>query len=188
MTTTSSPKLITAEELLALSANGFRGELVRGELIEEMPPGLRHNKVMGLITYVLMSFVLPRGLGTVLPGDTGVVVERLPDTVRGPDVAFYSTEKLDPEADIPGYAEVLPDLAVEIRSPNDSLTDMERRARMWLGYGVRLVWVAHPETRRVDVYRADRDTKSFAATGQLTGEDVLPDFHCLVGDMFSISR
>ena len=184
MTATSSPRLLTAEELLELTANGFCGELVQGELVELMPPGYRHNKIMGLVTYVLMSFALPRSLGTVLPGDTGVVVERGPDTVRAPDVAFYSVEAVGLDDDIPGYAELPPDLVVEIRSPGDSLPDMEERALMWLGYGVRLVWVLIPESRSVDIYRPDAEPISLTVDEYLTAEDALPEFRCRVADLF----
>lgn len=186
MTTTSSPKLVTAEELQELSANGFYGELVRGELVELMRPGYRHNKIMGLVTFVLMSFVLPRSLGTVLPGDLGVLVEREPDTVRAPDVAFYSSAAVELDEDIPGYAELPPDLAVEIRSPNDSLPDMERRARMWLDYGVPLVWVLIPESRTLDIYRPNAEAVSLTAEGAVSGEDILPEFSCRVGDLFGV--
>ncbi len=184
MTTTSSPKLVTAEELLELSANGFSGELVRGELVELMRPGVRHNKVMGLVTYILMSFVLPRSLGTVLPGDTGVVIERGPDTVRAPDVSFYAADRMGLDDDIPGYAEIPPDLAVEIRSPNDSLPDMERRARMWLDYGVPLVWVLIPESRTLDIYRPDTEAVTLTTDGVVSSEDILPGFSCRVSDLF----
>ena len=184
MTTTSSPKLVTAEELLELSANGFYGELVRGELVELMRPGVRHNKIMGLMTYILVSFVLPRSLGTVLPGDTGVVIERGPDTVRAPDVAYYVADRMGLDEDIPGYAELPPDLAVEIRSPNDSLPEMERRADMWLNYGVPLVWILIPENRSVDVYQRDEAVVSLAIDDELSGGEVLPDFSCRVGELF----
>lgn len=188
MTTTSSPKLITAEELFALSANGFRGELVRGELIEEMPPGFRHGKIASLITYLLCAFTIPRELGTTVTGDTGVVLERGPDTVRGPDIAFFLAQTVPLDSDIPGYAEVVPDLVVEVGSPRDSMPDRETRARMWLGHGVALVWMVHPETRSVDVYRTDMQTESLTATEQLSGQDAVPGFHCSVSDLFGASR
>ena len=139
---------------------------------------------MGLVTHILMSFVVPRLLGTVLPGDTGVVVERGPDTVRGPDVAFYLATTLGFDDDAPGYAEVPPDLVVEIRSPNDSVPDMEERAQMWLGHGVSVVWVLFPETKSLDLYLSGTETASLGADSYVEGLEVLPDFRCRVGDMF----
>lgn len=188
MTTTSSSKLVTAEELLELSANGFNGELVRGELVELMPPGYHHNKIMGFVTYVLMSFVVPRSLGTVLPGDLGVVVERGPDTVRGPDVAFFSASTVPLDEETPSYSEVVPDLVVEVGSPNDSMPHRDSRARMWLDYGVPLVWIVHPETRSVDVYRPGLEIEKLGASDQITGQGVIPGFHCEVGELFTATR
>ena len=188
MTTTSSQGLITAEELLELSANGFYGELVRGELFELMPPGYRHNKIMGFVTYVLMSFVVPRSLGTVLPGDLGVIVERGPDTVRAPDIAFFSEQTIPLDEETPSYAEVVPDLAIEVGSPNDSMPERETRARMWIGHGVALVWMVHPESESIDVYRPGQEIETLSVGDQITGQDVIPGFQSAVADLFAAPR
>ena len=45
---------------------------------------------------------------------------------------------------ITGYAEVVPDLVVEVVSPNNSLREVNDKALMWLSYGARLVWVVNP--------------------------------------------
>ena len=188
MTTTSSQGLITAEELLELSAKGFYGELVRGELVELMPPGYRHNKIMGFVTYVLMSYVVPRSLGTVLPGDTGVVVERGPDTVRAPDIAFFSEQTVPLDDENPSFSEVVPDLAIEVGSPNDSIPEREARARMWVGHGVPLVWMVHPESRSIDVYRPGQAIETLSVGDQITGQDVIPGFQSTVGDLLAAPR
>ncbi|MDE2745951.1 MAG: Uma2 family endonuclease [Chloroflexota bacterium] len=188
MTTTSSQGLVTAEELLELSANGFYGELVRGELVEFMPPGFRHGKVVGLITYLLCAFVIPRELGTIAAGDSGVVLERDPDTVRGPDVAFYSAQTLPLDDDNPSYSEVVPDLAVEVGSPNDSMSERESRARMWVGHGVPLVWMVHPESRSIDVYRPGQEIETLGVGDQITGHDVIPGFQSAASDLFAAPR
>ena len=66
-----------------------------------------------------------------------------------------SAERMPLDADIPGYSEIIPELVVEVTSPSDSLREVREKALMWLNYGVPLVWVAHPNTRTVDVYHAD---------------------------------
>ena len=85
---------------------------------------------------------------------------------------------------MPGYAEVAPDLVVEIASPGDSRRTVHDKARMWLSHGVRLVWVVHPETRTVDVHQADRDTATAGEDDALDGLDVLPGFSCPVWTVF----
>ncbi len=132
MTGLADTKLLTADDLLRLSAQGVRGELVRGMLHETMASGHRHGKIAVNIVLELGNFVGPRELGTLVASDSGVWLERGPDTVREPDVAFTSAKKIPLDAEIDGYAEVVPDLVVEIASPRDSRRWARDRAQMWL--------------------------------------------------------
>ena len=85
---------------------------------------------------------------------------------------------------ITGYAEVVPDLVVEIVSPSDSRREVSDKAQMWLSYGVALVWVVQPESRTVDVYDADRAVVTLDQHDTLDGLDVLPGFTCAVSAVF----
>ena len=181
MTTEPTTKLMTADELLALDV---RGELIRGVFHEMAPAGLEHNKIALKLGARLLAFVEPRRLGHTAVGDTGVWLERDPDTVRAPDVTFISARRLPLGPRYPRYTEVVPDLAVEVRSPNDSAPELERKAEMWLGEGVRLVWVVHPATRTIDVYRPDAPVATLDDADDLDGLDVLPGFTCPVADVF----
>ena len=119
-----------------------------------------------------------------MASDSGVWLERDPDTVREPDIAFTSVDKLPLGATVTGYAEVVPDLVVEVVSPSDSRREVNDKARMWLSHGVRLVWVVHPETLTVDVHRPDRAVVTLGADDALDGMDVLPGFDCAVSAVF----
>ena len=168
----------------ASTAGGVRGELIRGVLCETMPTGELHGKIVMRLGGALFSFVEPRGLGTLFASDSGVWLERDPDTVREPDIAFTSVEKLPLNAWNAGYAEVVPDLVVEVASPSDSRREVHDKARMWLSHGVRLVWVVHPETRTVDVHRSDHAVATLGDQEALDGLDVLPGFICDVSAIF----
>ena len=180
----SLPRLVTADELLKLDAQGFCGELIRGVLCEMPPPGIEHGQICLRIGSLILRFVDERRLGTATTNDAGVVLERDPDTVRGPDVAFYSNDRLSPGVRVPGYSEHPPDLAVEVKSPNDSRDDIHDKALMWLSYGVRLVWVVLPDTRTVDVYRSSRDITTVSGGSELSDDGVLPGFRCTLEDVF----
>ena len=84
-----------------------------------------------------------------------------------------------------GYAEVAPDLVVEIASPGDSRREMNDKAVMWLSHGVRLAWVVHPDTRTVDVHRTDNPVATLSEAEALDGLDVLPGFSCEVREIFA---
>ena len=190
MTTATKPiakpaaKLLTADDLLRLDAEGVRGELIRGELSETMPAGHRHGKIITKLIMRLGAFIEPRELGTLVASDSGVWLERDPDTVREPDIAFFSAEKIPLDADIPGYAEEVPELVVEVVSPSDRRAAINDKALMWLRYGARLVWVVRPDVRAVDVHREGSPVVALGENDALDGMDVLPGFSCPVRDIF----
>ena len=177
-------RLLTADDLLRLHSEGVRGELIRGVLHETMASGHEHGRIVTNLVAALHNFVKPRRLGTLVASDSGVWLEKDPDTVREPDVAYTSAEKIPLDARIPGYAEAAPDLVVEIRSPSDSRREVHDKARMWLSHGVRLVWVGHPDTRSVDVHHRDRPTETRSGDGSLDGADVLDGFACTLAAVF----
>ena len=182
--TTTETRLLTADDLLRLYSEGVRGELIRGVLCETMSTGELHGKIVTNLVGELWAFVKPKRLGTLLASDSGVRLERDPDTVREPDIAFTSAERLPLDAWNAGYSEVVPDLVVEVASPSDSRRELNDKAQMWLRYGVRLVWGVHPGTRAVDVHRADGGAVTIAEDGSLDGLDVLPGFACAVSAIF----
>lgn len=190
MTTATKPiakpatELLTADDLLRLDAQGVRGELIRGELSETMPAGHRHGKILMKLAVRLGAFIEPRKLGTLVASDSGVWLERDPDTVREPDIAFFSAEKIPLDADIPGYAEEVPELVVEVVSPSDRRAAINDKALMWLRYGARLVWVVYPGARAVDVHREGSPVAALTENDALDGLDVLPGFSCPVRDIF----
>jgi Uma2 family endonuclease len=112
-----------------------------------------------------------------------VILERDPDTVRGPDVAVYEDANTFAELH-PKYGEVPPRLAVEVLAPNDRAGKVLRKINDYLRSGVRLVWVIDPEIRTVTVHRPGQPQAEFDENQELTGADVLPGFRCRVADFF----
>ncbi len=182
--TTTKTKLLTAADLLRLYSEGVRGELIRGVLCETMPTGGKHGEIVMNLGYEIKNFVKPGRLGRLAGSDAGVLLERDPDTVREPDIVYFSAEKLPLDVEVSGHYEVIPDLVVEIRSPGDSRQAVNDKALMWLSYGVRLVWVVHPEGRAVDVHPRDGRVTRLAEGDTLDGGDLLPGLSCEVKDIF----
>lgn len=175
---------LSADELLVLYSQGVRGELIRGVLTEVSPVGQEHGEIVTNLVIALGNFVKPRRLGRLTASDAGVWLERDPDTVREPDVAFFSAERMPLGVRVAGYSEIAPDLVVEIVSPSDSRREVRDKARMWLSHGVRLVWVVHPDDRTVDVHRPGEPVTTLAAAAALDGADVLPGFTCPLSAVF----
>ena len=182
----TATKLLTADDLLRLDSQGIRGELIRGVFHEIMSSGLEHGEIAAKLTILLGIFIMPRRLGRLAASDVGVWLERDPDTVREPDIAYFSAARLPLDVRITGYAEVPPDLVVEIVSPSDTRRAVRDKARMWLSYGVALVWVVQPDTRTVEVYEAGRAVVTHTEQDTLDGAAVLPGFTCPISDLFDM--
>jgi Uma2 family endonuclease len=172
----------TAEDLLRFREPGKTAELVRGVLIVREPPGTRHGARSARLLHRVRDFVERHDLGELFAQDTGFKIERDPDTVRAPDVAFVARERL---AHIPeeGYAELAPDWVAEILSPGDRPGEVLEKVGQWLSAGVRLVWVLDQVRRDARVYRADGTVSTVRLDDELDGEDVFPGFRCRLQDI-----
>ena len=177
-------KLFTAEDLLCLSATGKRLELVKGKVYEMAPAGGRHGYAAMNTGIILGGHVRVNGLGRVFAAETGFILRRDPDTVRAPDVAFVAQSRLTVEEIPDGYIDLIPDLVVEVVSPNDRRREVREKVEEWLNAGVRLVWVLYPATRSAMVYRSLNDVTHLTADDFLDGEDVVPGFACRLGKLF----
>lgn len=180
---TLATKLITAEEFGRMPdpPDGSKQELVKGVIVNMPPPKAIHGIVQLRIGRKLGNFVDERQLGWVVT-ESGTIVDRDPDTVRGPDVAFYSiTRQPAPPTD---YFEIAPDLAVEILSPHAKRSAVRAKIAEYIAAGVRLVWLVDPETRTILEYRGSLRGTEYDEADTITGGDVLPEFTCRVADFF----
>jgi Uma2 family endonuclease len=175
----------TAADLLRFKEPGKTAELVRGVLIVREPPGTGHGARSARLTVRIGAFVEEHDLGEIFAQDTGFKIERDPDTVRAPDLAFVARDRL---AGIPekGYAEIAPDLVVEILSPGDRPGELLEKVGQWLSAGVSLVWVLDPVRGEARVYRADGTVSILGPGDDLDGEDVLPGFSCSLCDILEL--
>jgi Uma2 family endonuclease len=104
--------------------------------------------------------------------------------VLAPDAAFIRRERL-PEGDLPsGFCPIMPDLVVEVVSPNDSETAVREKVNEWLTGGVSVVWVVDPQRRIVEVWTPDGPHQSLSEGDWLSGEPVLPNFRVPVREVF----
>jgi Uma2 family endonuclease len=176
--------LVTGEELLDHPEWGHC-ELVRGKVIPVTPPRYEHGIVTFSVAYHIGSFVKRKRLGKVTAADAGIYIARDPDTVRGPDVAFFSRARLKREPHPAGYSTVPPDLFVEVVSPGDRWSELDGKVDEYLAAGVRLVWVVDPTRRKVHVFARKRPPLVLQGKQSLDGEDVLPGFKLSLGKLFA---
>ena len=177
-----SGELMTAADLLRLDMPGKATELVRGRLIVREPAGLLHGATAMAIAASITQHVRANALGLVVAAETGFKLSSDPDTVRAPDVGFIASERV-PQPLPRDFADLAPDLAVEVLSPDDRPGEVLAKVADWLRAGTRVVWVIDPKRRQARVYRDDGSELVIGAGGMLPGEDVLPGFAYAIDDL-----
>ena len=187
MTTATIPRLMTAKEFAMIpDCDDARLELVKGEVIELPPsPMPSHGNTQSNAGRLLGNFARPRSDGIELT-ETGFLISRNPDTVRMPDVAFVSVERLREVGLTSGYFPFAPDIAVEVVSRSDTPSAARARALMWLDAGSALVWMLFPGSRSVTVYRADGEIFTLGEDDILDAAPVLDGFSVKVSEFFDL--
>lgn len=176
-------RAVTAEELFHSPGSKYY-ELVRGVPRVCEPPGGVHGRIAARIAARLGDHVERLGLGTVLV-EAGYVLQRAPDTVRGPDISFVSHARLPPEHIPEQFIPGAPDLAVEILSQSSRWSEVEETIADYFGAGTRLVWLVDPSERRAIVRYADRPSRVLTDGDILDGEEVVPGFALLLAELFT---
>ena len=172
--------LLTAEEYWA-TCNGDQNELIKGKVVEFMPPGGEHGEIAGIIFSCLLSFVRKNKLGRVFVESGFRLTSR---DVRSPDVSFVRTENL-PDGRAPrAFIEGAPTLAVEVISPGDEWSKVEEKVQLYLAEGTLAVWLVEPQMQTVTV-RTATEARVYDSGSTLPGEPALPGFKLLLKEIFS---
>lgn len=193
--TAETPKVWTAEDLLAMPDDGIERWIIRGQLREkpsEYPEAKmtvrnrRHSEVMvnvgATIKFWLKQQPEPRGaaycceVGVILPGRTSTF---------GVDVVYAAPDLVDVQDDDESTLLVgVPTLTVEILSPNDTQVQVREKTREYLQAGVPMVWVVDPDDQIVRVYQHGLPAESYNVTHQLPEHPAMPGFSPAVAEFF----
>lgn len=182
----ATPVEMTADELYRYDLPNKRTELVRGRLVVREPTGGPHASLLFELSVIIGTHLRATdpSVGRVLVGDPGFWIERFPDTVRAPDLAFIRRERL-PGGRVPdGFFEGVPDLAVEIRSPSDRAGDLHDKLAQWLNAGVTLIWVIDPKRRSAMQVDSSGTITLLRAGDTLDGSPVLPGLRVALTALF----
>ena len=174
----------TAEQLASIPDDGQRYELLDGELKVMSPAGNEHGKIALKLGWRVAAFVEQNKLGETFAAETGFLISRDPDTVRAPDFAFITQQRIDDVGPVSGYWPGAPDLVAEVVSPNDSFSEVEAKALCWLAAGTKVVWVVDPRQRHVTAYRSASNITVIGTDEILNADDLLPGWSVVVGDLF----
>ncbi len=177
---------LTADDLAQVPDPEARYEVINGEIVPLTPTNITHGVVVARITAELAFYNRKRKFGTIISADTGFYTRPGTTDLRVPDVALISYQRLPAErlAEVGReYGTVAPELVVEVVSPTDLAGATDLKTVEWLNFGVEVVWVVYPETRRVYVY-ARGGSRILEAEATLSGGETLPGFEVQVRTLF----
>ena len=177
--------LLSVEDYAALDEpEGVRYELSEGELIVTPSPNFFHNQIRDEFNARLRAFVKSEKLGSVI---SEMDFKLVGATVRRPDVAFISADRLRnidlEQVPLP----VAPDLAIEIVSKNDRAADLLVKASQCLAAGTRAVWLFYPNTRLAYRYlpgKLEPEVRSAGAGHTFEEPELLPGFSIPLDQVF----
>jgi len=152
-------------------------ELIHGEIVEKVPTP-EHSMMAGWIVTFINMYLLENKIGIAGVEGRHQIGS---DNSRLPDVYF----KANPNRPLPPKSfPYMPDLAVEIKSPDDSYTLLRDKAAYYLQNGAQIVWLIYPEKQLVEVYRQNSDSALLTIDDTLDGGNLLPGFTLPVRRIF----
>lgn len=180
-------KTWTEAELLALKHDGYKCELVNGE-IEMSPAGFfDHGDIIALLMSRLTVYIYEKKLGKTFDGQSGCWMKS--GNLRCADISFLSKSRIDGLHGRPkGYFHGAPDLAVEVLSPNETAKQVAEKLADYFESGAQLVWIVNPADKTVTVYRSLVSLKVLRPGDALDGEDIVPGFSMPVVELFAQSE
>ncbi len=180
----TTTQALTADELMDLPDDGFRYELVKGELIRMAPTKNYHGEIAAYVAGTLVPHVRANRLGKVYIADAGFLLSSDPPHVRVPDIGFVQREQIERIGRPDGFWPEPPTLAIEVISPSDRYSDVEEKIFDYLDAGALMVILLESRTRTAKVYRSLTDVTVLTEADTLDGGDVVPGWRMPIADIF----
>ena len=160
-------------------------EVVNGEKVELPPMSIYATWIASRLQSRIGPFAEAHGLGTVVTEGL-FILDPVKNLRRRPDVAFVSAEKWPVDQPLPesGDWEMIPDLAVEVVSPNDIFQDVLAKIHEYFRLGVKQVWIVLPLDREIYFYDSPKDVRILTDVDHLDGGVLLPGLRLQVGSLF----
>ncbi|MBD2516915.1 Uma2 family endonuclease [Nostoc sp. FACHB-973] len=147
-----------------------------GEILIMPPTGSDIGRRNVKITTQLDIWNSESNLGEVFDSSTGFTLPN--GAERSPDASWVKIERwnaLTPQQQ-EKFAPICPDFVVELRSPSDSLKDLQEKMQEYIENGAQLGWLIDRKNKRVEIYCPGKDVEILNNPTSLSGENVLPEF------------
>lgn len=156
---------VTYEELCQVPSDGNRYELFDGQAYRNPSPDLRHQRIVRRLTRVFEDAVSDRSEVLFAPMD--VVLDKA--TAVQPDLILVLEQNADILQDV---VRGCPDLVVEVLSPSTEKIDRGLKMETYARYGIGEYWIVDGEKKTIEIFRLDRDVKTYRLAATCRGGEV----------------
>lgn len=176
----------TYEDYKRLPDDGWRYEIIEGELQMVPAPNTVHQQSSFELATAMKIFVQSRGLGKVFIAPIDVMLGERGTPVQ-PDILFISSDRLS----IVSFERIegAPDLIVEVLSPSNWLADRRDKYELYAKSGVREYWVVDPQVQTVEVFNLQDSRYEQVGRwklGERASSRVLKGFEIDVANIFAV--
>jgi Uma2 family endonuclease len=175
--------LLTAEEFDNYPfEEDKRYELDGGELIEMTRPAYKHNRVVQNLNGELLFYFRKTRIGEVLNPENLFAIS--PSTRLAPDVAVILGDRRE-ELWNAKVIHIVPDIAAEVLSPNETPSRIHRKLKQYFQAGVKEVWLIDPDAQAAEVWTGPTLPERALTGGDSLASALLPGFTLSLEELFS---
>jgi Uma2 family endonuclease len=178
--TLSIEDLERLQQKLQTEQQDYQMELQAGNIIVMGPSDIESSEIGAQLIYLLKLWVNPRKLGRIFDSSGGFI---MPNTdLRAPDVSFVSAQRL--KRTVRDFAQLVPDLVVEIKSKSDRIRPLEDKIQLFLSMGAQVGILINPDELTVSVYRSNIQPQLLAGDDKLTITELFPGWEIAISELW----
>ena len=165
---------------LSEAGHDYQLELEDGKIIVMRPSDIVSSEITILFSRLLANWVYPRRLGRVFDSAGGFI---MPDkNLKAPDVSFVRASRL--RQSVRYFAEIVPDLVVEIKSQSDRIKPIENKLKNFLEMGAQVAILIDPDDATVTIYRLTGEPIMLRNEDILTIPELFPGWELPITELW----
>jgi len=165
---------------LSEAGHDYQLELENGKIIVMGPSDIVSSEITILFSRLLANWVYPRRLGRVFDSAGGFI---MPDkNLKAPDVSFVRASRL--RQSVRYFAEIVPDLVVEIKSQSDRIKPIENKLKNFLELGAQVGILIDPDDATVTIYRLTGEPIMLRNEDLLTIPELFPGWELPITELW----
>jgi Uma2 family endonuclease len=180
-------RLVTAQELAAMRDDDVVRELIEGEILEVSPTGIYHGEITSALVEALILYSAEHRQIRVRVGEVGYLFAREPDTVLVPDISILTADQFESMPRRSNrFSEIVPTIAVEVKSPSNREADIAKKLSIYLAAGVQEIWWVRPDDEQISVHTPEASPVLLGFADSLVSPKLLPGFELSLFSLFRI--